>query len=217
MNQSDKGKAVGASDFVTEAYNAEGEQGLKDFYAKWAQEYDTEMLEKLNYTAPGDIAQAMARYLEDSQCRILDVGCGTGLTAQALHRLGFSNLYGIDLSQEMVDVARVRGIYTGLVAADVTQPLDFESGFFGGIISSGTFTHGHVGPEPLPELFRILRPGGILTCTVKDDLWRERGFDQAFEQLVSSDQAVCLSRELKSYYLDSDPDGWFCVYQKSRS
>jgi predicted TPR repeat methyltransferase len=157
----------------------------------------------------------MQEHLTDKEGIILDIGCGTGLTANELYKAGYTNLHGIDLSADMVEIARERGIYRGLVAGDVNQPLDYKTKSFDGVISSGTFTHGHVGPEPLTEIFRIMKPGGILACTIHQDLWQQRHFDLAFQELEKQDQARCLSRKFGSYYVDHEPEGYFCVYRKT--
>jgi ubiquinone/menaquinone biosynthesis C-methylase UbiE len=83
------------------------------------------------------------------------------------------------------------------------------------VISSGTFTHGHVGPEPLDEIFRILKPGGILACTIHQDLWTSMGFEEKLAALTAKGIASPVSCEMDSYYKDRDPEGWFCVYRKS--
>jgi len=205
---------AGASEFVTEAYNLEDAESMKEFYAKWAEDYDNQMLNKLSYASPRKIAAAMQSHLQEKDTSILDVGCGTGLTVAGLAEAGYTNLYGIDLSRDMVEVARSRGVYTDLAVADVNRPLNYEDGFFGGVISSGTFTHGHVGPEPLVEICRILRSGGILACTVHQDYWQSMSFDQAFNDLEQSNVLERLSLQMESYYDDGEPEGWFCVYRK---
>lgn len=216
-SNSQSGKPVGANDFVTEAYNAEGEEGLKKFYAKWAEDYDRQMLENLNYASPRLVAQTLEKFLDNREARILDIGCGTGLTADALHTKGYNNLYGIDLSQDMVDMAESRGIYIGLKAGDVTRPLDYENDYFDGAISSGTFTHGHVDASCLPEIFRIIKPGGVLACTVKAAIWEKSGFESMFSRLAESGQIQCLGRHSDKFYDDEPPAGWFCAYQKMQS
>ncbi len=205
----------GPSDFVDAAYNLEDE-GMVEFYRKWAEEYDHEMLDKLGYTSPASIAGILLEQLPDTEAEVLDLGCGTGLTCLLLAEHGYSRLDGIDISKEMLQVARERGIYRDLLAADLNQPLQFESASYDGIISSGTFTHGHVGPEPLDEVFRVLRPGGILACTVHLDLWQTEGFEAKFQALVDEGTANLLSKQEGSYYRDGAIEGWFCVYQKQR-
>ncbi len=207
-------KATGPGEFVTEAYNLENRESMKIFYAKWAQEYDQQMIGGLNYSSPGLIAAKMMAHLDDRDAKILDLGCGTGLTVCTLMEQGYTNLYGIDLSREMVAVANCKGLYRGLKVGDVNLPLEYESDSFDGVISSGTFTHGHVGPEPLDEICRILKPAGILACTVHKDLWESLGFADKFEQLENQSILRCLSLEMDHYYEGNQPEGWFCIYRK---
>ena len=204
----------GPGDFVTEAYNLENNESIQLFYAKWARQYDQQMLAGLNYISPALIAEEMTKYLKDKAAKILDLGCGTGLAVHTLVEQGFTNLYGIDLSREMIGVARRKGLYKGLQVGDVNLPLDYESGSFDGVISSGTFTHGHVGPGPLHEICRILKPAGILACTVHKDLWQSMGFAECFKQLENRSLLRCLSLEMGRYYEGNQPEGWFCIYRK---
>jgi predicted TPR repeat methyltransferase len=202
------------SDFVDEAYHLENEHEMVDFYRKWAADYDHQMLDKLGYTAPGTIAAILGEHLPDTQASILDIGCGTGLTCRLLAERGFSKLDGIDLSVDMLGVARERGIYRELLQGDVNQPLALETASYDGAISSGTFTHGHVGPQPLDEIFRVLKPGGILACTVHQDLWQSMGFEAKFAALLKQGSASLVKQKLDSYYRDKPVEGWFCVYRK---
>jgi SAM-dependent methyltransferase len=211
----DKPATKAPSAFVDEAYHLENPQEMVGFYRKWAADYDRQMLDQLGYTAPATIAEILAEQLADTRASILDIGCGTGLTCRLLAQRGFSNLDGIDLSGEMLGVARERGIYRALLQGDVNQPLALPSASYDGAISSGTFTHGHVGPQPLDEIFRILKPGAILACTVHQDLWQEMGFEAKFAALVKQGSASLISLELDSYYRGRPPEGWFCVYRKT--
>ncbi len=203
------------SDFVDEAYRIEDEASMVDFYRKWAEDYDRQMLQELQYVSPTEIARLLAAHLPDSNSEIFDVGCGTGLTSTYLAAAGYRNLDGIDLSPDMVRVAAERGIYRELIVGDLNQPLERDDNCYDGIVSSGTFTHGHVGPEPLGEIFRVMRPGGILACTVHQDLWQPMGFAACFDQLTQDGTAECLALELGRYFADREPEGWFCVYRKS--
>ena len=204
----------GPSDFVDAAYHLEGE-GMEDFYRRWAADYDHEMLDKLGYTSPSSIAGFLIEHLPDTHAEILDLGCGTGLTCRLLAEKGYDRLDGIDISREMLQVARERGIYRDLLAGDLNESLDRESRSYDGVISSGTFTHGHVGPEPLDEVFRILRPGGILACTVHMDLWETKGFKARFADLENDGVASLVDRTEGAYYRDGPIEGWFCVYRKT--
>ena len=208
-------KLDGTDDFVHEAYHLENTHEMVDFYRKWAADYDRQMLDQRGYTAPSSIAEILSEQLPDTRACVLDVGCGTGLTCRLLAQRGFSQLDGIDLSQEMIEVARERGIYRNLLQGDVNEPLQLETASYDGVVSSGTFTHGHVGPAPLDEIFRVLKPGGVLACTVHQDLWQSMGFEERFAALVDQGIASLISLELGSYYRDKPVEGWFCVYRKA--
>lgn len=207
-------KIKGPSTFVSEAYQLGDEAGTVDFYKKWADDYDHQMLDELEYVAPTGIARLLCAHLPNKEAEIFDVGCGTGLTCRFLADNGYNALDGIDLSPDMVRVARALGIYRDLIVGDVNQPIQRPSASYDGVISSGTFTHGHVGSEPLDDIFRLLRTGGVLACTVHRDLWESRGFKQKFEMLVSSGTARCLELKTDRYYDTDNIEGWFCVYQK---
>jgi predicted TPR repeat methyltransferase len=206
---------IGRSAFVDEAYHLEDENSMVDFYKKWAADYDHQMLDQLGYSSPTKIAQQLIEQLPDTEASVFDVGCGTGLTCVFLAEKGYSNLDGIDLSPDMVGVARERGIYRQLLVGDVNLRLERDDASYDAVISSGTFTHGHVGPEPLEEIFRILKPGGILACTVHQDLWESMGFKAKFEVLVEQGTAQLISLNQDSYYRDGAVEGWFCSYRKN--
>ncbi len=204
----------GPSDFVDAAYKIEDEASMVEFYRKWAEDYDHQMLDVLGYESPTKIATQLLQYLSDTDSCVFDIGCGTGLTSVYLAERGFQNLDGIDLSPDMVQVAGQRGIYRELLVGDINQALERDDSSYDAAISSGTFTHGHVGPEPLDEIFRILKPGGYLACTVHQDLWESMGFKDKFNALIDAGDAVCLQQQLDSYYRNGPDEGWFNVYQK---
>lgn len=204
----------GPNEFVSEAYNLNDDEKIVEFYSRWADEYDHQMLEVLGYISPITIAQLLCDYLADKNARIIDIGCGTGLTCKFLHQQGYKRLHGVDLSPDMVRVAQDRKIYEQVMVADVKQTLAIDDNSYDAAISSGTFTHGHVGSEPLDEIFRIIKPGGILACTVHNDLWQTHGFETKFEILINRGTIKCLSLEEGKYYQQGEPEGKFCIYRK---
>ena len=170
------GKPADTDAFVKGAYGLEGAEAAKTFYAEWSSSYDDHMVGELGYISPDRIARMLADHLDDVSIPVLDIGCGTGLTSVYLAEQGFRAIDGIDITPEMLERAKARGIYRNLIRADLTQPLDLDDGSYGAAVSSGTFTCGHVGPEPLPEIVRVLRPGGLMAITIHQDLWEAKGF-----------------------------------------
>lgn len=52
-----------------------------------------------------------------SDALIIDVGCGKGRNLEALRRLGFSNVIGVDVNPELVQIVKQKG-YSGLTAQE---------------------------------------------------------------------------------------------------
>lgn len=72
---------------------------------------------------------------EDTNCLILDLGCGSGLSATALEEAGHTWV-GVDISSAMLDVAKDRELVEGdLVLGDLGEGLPFRPGSFDGVIS----------------------------------------------------------------------------------
>lgn len=149
-------------------------------YKGWAETYDSEFAATHGYVLPNKVAETFLA--EGGQGPVLDVGAGTGLIAEAL---GDVVVDGIDISQDMLDVAGNKGLYRNRICADLTQTLDIADGAYGGFTSSGTFTHGHVGPVCLPELMRIAAPGALFVLSIYGEVFDSAGFGSAFADLVA--------------------------------
>lgn len=206
----------GPSAFVQEAYDlrADDPASMAAFYDKWATAYEEEMIDKLAYHSPAKTAALLMAHVVAPNARILDVGCGTGLTAAPLHAKGYTDLTGVDLSQEMVTTAQSKGIYGRVVVGDVNAPLDLPSSHYDAIMSSGTFTHGHVDAQALPGLLRHLKVGGHLVASVHQDIWVSGGFETLLGSWVDQGVVKCVEKTLGSYYEGRENEGWFIVYQK---
>ena len=84
------------------------------------------------------------------------------------------------------------------------------------LASTGTFTHGHVGAECLPELLALLVPGGHFVCTVHRDVWDEGGFGAGLQALTDAGVAEVRSRDADRLFAgDVEPSGWYVVVEKT--
>ena len=115
------------------------------------------------------------RYWTSAQAR--------GLWAH-LAALGLGPVEGVDISAEMLDVAEARGVYQRLFLGDMTARLDVANGAYGAVVSSGTFTTGHVGPEALDEVLRVAATGAQIAISVSEAHWQAAGFAATFDRLA---------------------------------
>ena len=77
-------------------------------------------------------------------------------------------------------------IYADLHVGDLTTTLNLPDNTYSGIISCGTFTHGHVGSEAFDELYRIAQPDALFVIGINPDHFFNQGFETRFSNDVSS-------------------------------
>ncbi|KAF0990629.1 hypothetical protein HZS_5811 [Henneguya salminicola] len=70
----------------------------------------------------------------DKPSLILDIGCGSGLSGEAIEQNGHA-WFGFDISKAMLDVAQSRGTSGNLVLGDMGHGLPFRAGMFDACIS----------------------------------------------------------------------------------
>src|SRR5436305_3403967 len=99
-----------------------------------------------------DELDALQRLLGVGKGRCLDVGCGTGVSTAAVAELGWSAV-GVDLSEDMLEIARGRGLDVIQGPADA---LPFDDRTFHPALSPSTHTHVAALPPPLPAPARPL-------------------------------------------------------------
>lgn len=201
--------------FLDQAYGLKDLADAMSFYESWAGDYDAEMEGRLNYVAPRHCAEHFSEFVEDTSAAILDAGCGTGLTSLYLSELGFTTFDGIDITPAMLERSKERGIYRRLIEADLTQPLLLADASYDAAISSGTFTQGHVGPQPIVEIFRVLKPGSIFACTIHRDIWEPQGFAEAFGALEASGTIETVDMKTGHFFTHLEPTAKYCVFRKA--
>lgn len=156
------------------AYALKTPEDSRQLYAGWADSYDASFAAASDYILPDQVAYHFAK--TGGAGPVLDIGAGTGLCAQALARHALGAIDGTDISQEMLDVAQSKSLYRKVFLGDLTQRLPAQDNSYAGVISSGTFTHGHVGPAAFDELLRITRPAGLLALSINARHFQAQGF-----------------------------------------
>jgi len=186
---------IAKSDMLRRAYTVKNADDIRNLYRDWAATYDEDLTGKdLQYVAPREAVNVFVRHLEDRSAQILDVGCGTGLSGQALVDAGFDQIDGIDLSPDMLEQARAKGVYGSLFEADLIAGLNFADDTYDAAISVGTFTHGHVGPGGLDEAIRVVKPGGTVCVTINEGVFEKMEYREKINRLES--EGTCRVQEL---------------------
>lgn len=163
------------------AYGLKSPDDSKRLYAEWANDYDVEFAAREDYQL--HIHTARAFVAAGGQGPVLDVGAGTGLCGMVLAGLGVGPLDATDISAEMLQQAMHKDIYRDAIEADLTIGIPVTSNSYAGIVSSGTFTTGHVGPDVLEGLLRVARRGAQFALSVHSKHYQSAGFAEAFKAL----------------------------------
>lgn len=117
------------------------ENYIQETFDRFAASFDT-VLNGLEYRAPSLVGEAVMKLLPSpqNQFRILDAGCGTGLSGIALRPYA-NQLIGVDLSQGMLNKAKHRKLYDELIKEDLVRYLLTVTPAFDVIISADTLVY----------------------------------------------------------------------------
>ena len=132
---------------------------VKTGYGQWVATYEHSVEDVMDLALLDRLTTVDWRKIE----RAADLGCGTGRTAAWLRDRGIDHIDGVDLTPEMLERARSRGVHTTLTEADVTNT-GLETAAYDLAIASLIDEHL---PDLSPfyeEAARLVRPAG--TCVV---------------------------------------------------
>ncbi|MFV0514616.1 MAG: class I SAM-dependent DNA methyltransferase [Jhaorihella sp.] len=176
---------------VKSAYGLKTPEDSRRLYAEWAGDYDDSFAAREDYQL--HIHTARAFVSAGGQGPVLDVGAGTGLCGAVLSNLGVGPIDATDISPEMLAQAMRKDIYRDAIEADINHGIPAPRESYSGIVSSGTFTHGHVGPEAIGALLRIARHGAQFALSINRVHFDSMGFDQLFGLLLKDGRISRLS------------------------
>ena len=163
------------------AYDLKSPDDNIKLYSVWAETYDNSFIVDMQYKLHFAVAEEFI--LNGGKGLILDVGAGTGALAEALLQKEKFCLEATDISEEMLKIADSKKIYKRSFLSDLTKEIPVDNSFYDGVVSSGTFTHGHVGPSSIRELVRVTKPGGLITISINEKHWISLDFESEVEKL----------------------------------
>lgn len=88
-----------------------------------AAQFDDMLVEQLGYAVPMLVRERLEAIAPGPYPRLLDLGCGTGLTGVSLNDW-CPHITGVDLSEGMLDEAYERGVYDDLYVAEAVEFLE---------------------------------------------------------------------------------------------
>jgi SAM-dependent methyltransferase len=128
---------------------------VRSGYGEWVATYEQTVEDAMDI----HLLDALGAVPWDRIATAADLGCGTGRTGVWLRGRGIAKIDGVDLTPEMLDVARAREVYATLTEADVSDT-GLQSGAYDLVVTCLVDEH-LADLRPLyVEARRIARPDG---------------------------------------------------------
>ena len=142
---------------------------VKNMFDNFAPSFD-EILTALEYSVPATIGEILKDHLKPKlfkKHQILDLGCGTGLCAEALKpSLPNDEFYGIDISENMLKEAGSKNLYKELYQDDIINFLTHNTQTFNAVIAGDVLTYFGDLKLLIRLLTKTVKPNGYLCFSI---------------------------------------------------
>lgn len=182
------------SGFLNKAYGARDATSTRQLYDDWAASYESEVGDN-GYATPGRCGAALTANMADLNAPILDFGCGTGLSGLALRLAGFSTIDGLDLSADMLAVARGKNLYRTLHQIEAGDALPHRPGDYAAIAAIGVIGAGAAPISIFDTLMDSLAPGGRFVFSFNDHALQDPINEAKMQDWIGTDRAKLLFKE----------------------
>jgi len=88
---------------------------VRDGYRDWSPSYENTVVDSMDLA----LLDRIVTVPWATMSRVVDLGCGTGRTASWLRAKGVARIDGVDVTPEMLDVARAKSLHERLIEGDV--------------------------------------------------------------------------------------------------
>jgi ubiquinone/menaquinone biosynthesis C-methylase UbiE len=168
------------------------------FWSFAAPVYDLPFLQRWVYRPAQD--EVVAKLRVAGSRRIADIACGTGiLTARLCNELRPDEVYGVDMSDGMLEQAKARSSRVRWMKGPAER-LPFEDASLDAVVTTSAF-HFFDQPAAMREFHRVLAPGGLVAvATIVPPL------PKALDRFVSKDAGVLHSprpAEMRTLFTDA--------------
>ena len=152
-------------------------------YDQWAGSYNRELTNEYGYIAPFITVDKLKDFHLDKDIEIIDVGCGTGLVGLELHKLGYSNIDGYDISQEMLKAAKKTKIYKSLKQVDLNLDSFSSNKTYDLLICVGSFGYGALGPKAFVNLLKLVKSRGLIMILMNSEPFKSENYQKYILEL----------------------------------
>ncbi|MDG2474224.1 MAG: methyltransferase domain-containing protein [Paracoccaceae bacterium] len=167
-----------------EAYTLVTSADHRDYYDNWAKTYDQDFAMETKYIYPQKICEILNERTMSVDMTLADIGCGTGLIGVELRDSKWI-IDGFDISSGMLEEARKKRVYRDLIRLDLKNEKDYPRTRYSAVISSGTFTLGHLGPNVLKKILNLCAIQSLCVIGINLEHFDALRFQSTFTDLKS--------------------------------
>lgn len=132
-----------------------------------AEAFDDMLVDQLGYAVPMMLREKLAEVAPGPYRRLLDLGCGTGLTGASLVDLA-ADITGVDLSEGMLEQANERDVYGALYVGEAVAFLEeCEDGPWDIVTATDVLPYLGALEGFFAGAARCLVPGGVLAVSTE--------------------------------------------------
>jgi predicted TPR repeat methyltransferase len=135
-------------------------------FDRYCDRYDQHLVGTLKYQTPDLLFDAVVRLVPPRKLDILDLGCGTGLLGARFRPLA-RTLTGVDISPNMLEVARQRQIYGELVCGELIEFMQTQTKAFDLAVAADVLVYIGDLSRVFQHVRGALREGGIFGFSVE--------------------------------------------------
>lgn len=140
---------------------------LQQMYAEFSRTFEENLVKELGYKGPERVRELIDPLLGDrTDLSILDLGCGTGL-AGVQFKPRAARLTGVDISPEMIELARARNLYDRLEVSEITDWLARCTERFDLALACDCLIYFGDLRQVIVPLARLLCPKGLFAFTLE--------------------------------------------------
>ncbi|AEV37770.1 methyltransferase protein [Pseudovibrio sp. FO-BEG1] len=155
------------------------EQCVSTTFDRYAEDFDQHLTKQLNYAVPEIILEKISKFTDARFNRLLDLGCGTGLCAEAIGDRVMHKT-GVDLSEGMLIQADQKELYDDLYLKDLNEFLQVDwDDRWDLIISGDTLVYLGALEDAVAGLAKNIEPNGkviFTTETAADEAFTEKPY-----------------------------------------
>ena len=187
----------------------------EEHYDLWAKQYEKELLDDYGYCAHIIGSKAFSTYELRKSCKIIDIGCGTGLVGEELKSSGFLNIWGLDVSSKMIAIAKKKQIYREFYQKKIENLEGFISKPFEALICVGSFGLGHIGPESLELLVKLVEKNSLIIIFMNAEPFNLENYMDYIEDLKKQNLIKIVDIQDHNYMTKLDRPGKLLIFRRN--